>query len=358
MMFVNVPADTHNNNDSSISAIGITMAYLFDIATRDNIPLSPHHTFGRLASAVDTHIDKPYISKLHAAIEWNGLYWQIKHLGLNASWINGQTLEQGEVLRLKKGDHIQLADTNDAGYKVTDLAAPTDLLWPLIHGNNTDVIPIKLTRYNLLPNAQNPELALFYEEKEQRWLREPLLNGEHDNAPKTFPVTQRQVIHFAGQRWQFIWAQNLGATELHSCKTQKLNDYLFDFDLSLDEETTQLRLQKEKEVIDLGIRSHHYLLLQLVRHRAEDVLKGIKPCSQGWMYTDKLSTELGLDSTHINIHIFRLRKQIADALPAVEGQSTLIERRGGKIRFGGSHYRIIKGDEIINNSLTLTHATG
>lgn len=334
------------------------MAYLFDIATRSNIPLAPHHTFGRLASAVDTHIDKPYISKLHAAIEWNGLYWRIKHLGLNPSWINGQTLEQGEVLHLKKGDHIQLADTSDSGYKVADLAAPADLLWPLSCENNTDITPIELTRYNLLPNAQNPEMALFYEEKEQRWLREPLFNGEHNSEHKTFPVTQRQILHFAGQRWQFIWAQNLGATELHSCKTQKLDDYLFDFDLSLDEETTQLRLKKEKEVVDLGIRSHHYLLLQLVRHRAEDMHKGVKSCSQGWMYTDKLSAELGLDSTHINIHIFRLRKQIADALPAAEGQSALIERRGGKIRFGGKYYRIIKGDEVTNSSTTLAHATG
>lgn len=334
------------------------MAYLFDIITRNNIPLAPHHTFGRLASAVDTHIDKPYISKLHAAIEWNGLYWQMKHLGLNDSWVNGQTLKQGEVLRLKKGDHILLADTSDSGYKVVDLAAPTDLLWPLTHTDNTNIAPIKLTRYNLLPNAQNPELAFFYEEKEQRWLREPLLSNEHNNEPKALPVTQRQIIHFAGQRWQFIWAQNLGATELHTCKTQQLNDYLFDFDLSLDEETTQLRLQKEKEIIDLGIRSHHYLLLQLVRHRAEDALKNIKLCSQGWVYTEKLSTELGLDSTHINIHIFRLRKQIADALPNIDGQSTLIERRGGKIRFGGNHYRIIKGDEITNNSTTLIHTTG
>ena len=335
------------------------MAYLFDIATHTNIPLAPHHTFGRLASSVDTRIDKPYVSKLHAAIEWNGAHWQIKHLGLNASWVNNEALAQGDIRKLNVGDVIQLAEIKDPGYKVVDLTPPTDMLWPLTL-NDTKIIPIHLSRYNLLPNAQHPELAIFYDEKEQRWVRESITSNQDESLEehKTYPLSQRQVIHFAGRRWQFIWAKNYGITELHSERQPQLNDYIFDFDLSLDEETTQLRLQKNKDIIDLGIRSHHYLLLQLVRHRAADIVNGVQSSNQGWAYTDQLSSELGLDSTHINIQIFRLRKQIADSLPNVEGQNTIIERRGGKIRFGGENYKIVKGDEIIDSSTTLIHASG
>ena len=50
------------------------MAYLFDIGAQQFSPLASHHTFGRLEASVNTFIDKPYISKLHAAIEWNEKY--------------------------------------------------------------------------------------------------------------------------------------------------------------------------------------------------------------------------------------------------------------------------------------------
>ncbi|RYZ84519.1 MAG: FHA domain-containing protein, partial [Moraxellaceae bacterium] len=82
------------------------MAYLFDAGAGIFFPLAPHHTFGRLASAVDTQVDKPYISKLHAAIEWTGRTWRIKNLGLNGTRINGNALGQGDQVDLCVGDEI------------------------------------------------------------------------------------------------------------------------------------------------------------------------------------------------------------------------------------------------------------
>jgi hypothetical protein len=129
----------------------------------------------------------------------------------------------------------------------------------------------------------------------------------------------------------------------------------FIFNLSLDEESTQLELVLGQQKIDLAVRNHHYLLALLARYRAADAAKGLDGKSQGWIYTDILANELGLDATHMNIYIFRLRKQLADSLPNLAGLQNLLERRGGKIRFGCDKFKIYKGEALtIQSPLAVT----
>ena len=314
------------------------MAYLLDVATETYFPLAPHHTFGRLAASVNTHIDKPYVSKLHAAIEWNGRHWRIKNLGLNGTWINGISLGQGECHDLAAGDEIHFAEQSDPGLKVIDLAAPADMLWPLDQSPQIKA-PIYLSRYYLLPDVNSPELALYFNEDSQQWFREPL----HQQQEEPIELNDGDLVQFGNTHWQFMRAQIYGPTEAKA--SRHINDYEFIFNMSLDEETTQLELHHQQP-LDLAVRTHHYLLLQLARHRAEDATRGLDSKSQGWVYADQLAAELGLDSTHMNIQIFRARKQLADTLPEALGQQCLLERRGGKIRFGCEKFKIYKGDKL------------
>jgi pSer/pThr/pTyr-binding forkhead associated (FHA) protein len=319
------------------------MAFLFDSSAETFFPLAPHHTFGRLATSVDTHIDKPYVSKLHAAIEWDGAHWRIKNLGLNGTHINSQTLQQGESCALHVGDEIRFAEPNDPGFTVLDLTAPADMLWPLDTTNLPH--PIMLNRYHLLPNEQAPELALFFQD--QQWHLEPLIQHQEQTSHK---LQSGDLVQFNNSHWQLIRTQIYGPTEARVHLADSVSAFEFLFDLSLDEESTQLELQLEQTKIDLGVRSHHYLLLQLARHRANDIARGIDHSSQGWVYADQLAAELGMDNTHMNIHIFRARKQIADALPNTQTQACLLERRGGKLRFGCDKFKIFKGGQLVVES--------
>lgn len=313
------------------------MAYLLDVAAEAYFPLAPHHTFGRLANSVDTHIDKPYVSKLHAAIEWNGEQWRIKNLGLNGTWVNGIAMAQGETRELAINDEIVLAAQTDPGFRVMDLGAPGDMLWPL-NRPLSETTPIYLSRYHLLPDGDAPELALYFDEQTQQWLQEAI--AEHGEA---LPLNDGDLVQFSTSHWQFVRANIYGPTEVKSAR--HINDFEFVFNLSLDEETTQLEL-RQQQVLDLAVRTHHYLLLQLARHRCEDAERGLDSKSQGWVYAEHLAAELGLDSTHMNIQIFRARKQLADMLPDALGQQCLLERRGGKIRFGCDKFKIYKGDQL------------
>ncbi|MES2675705.1 MAG: FHA domain-containing protein [Pseudomonadota bacterium] len=325
------------------------MAYIFDVATQGYVPLAPHHTFGRLAAAVDSQIDKPYISKLHAAIEWNGRAWYIKNLGLNGTWINGTVLEQGNSCELKVGNEVHFAKLTDPCFQILDLTPPTDMLWPLQTQEHLQTHsltqPIYLTHYHLLPDAQAPELAIYYDEQDQQWYLEAVNNYQEQLRSV---IHNGDTIQVNNAQWRFIQAQVCGPTEANSYPLQKLNDLEFIFNLSLDEETTQLELHYQQHSIDLAVRSHHYLLLQLARHRAKDAVNGLDDKSQGWIYAEQLGSELGLDTTHMNIHIFRLRKQLADNLPNTLGQQYLLERRGGKIRFGCEKFKIYKGATLTN----------
>lgn len=323
------------------------MAYIFNIAANTYIALAPHHTFGRLANSVDTHIDKPYISKLHTAIAWDGKHWRIKNLGLNGTWLNTINVPTNDAIALNVGDEFHLAELSDPGFKVVDIAPPADMLWPLEIVAGVQPEPIYLSRYHLLPDANTPELAIFFDEKSQQWHMETL-NANQEHAVHT--LNEGDLVQLAEARWQLIRVQVIGPTEIHASPAQQLSDMEFVFNLSLDEESTQLELFGNQQKVDLAVRNHHYLLAHLARRRASDAASGLDIKSQGWIYTDQLATDLGLDTTHMNIYIFRLRKQIADSLPTTLGLQTLLERRGGKIRFGCEKFKIYKGAALTTES--------
>src|SRR5690606_31224471 len=168
-----------------------------------------------------------------------------------------------------------------------------------------------------------PELAVFYNEQTQQWCYEAL-DQKSENEPEQPELNHGDLVQFGNSHWQFVRAHIYGPTEAKVAR--QLNDYEFIFNLSLDEETTQLEL-RHQQTLDLSVRTHHYLLLQLARHRAEDAARELDSKSQGWVYADQLAAELGLDGTHMNIQIFRARKQMADCLPDAKGQQCLLERR-------------------------------
>src|SRR5690606_42011650 len=90
--------------------------------------------------------------------------------------------------------------------------------------------------------------------------------------------------------------------------------------------------------------------LHLARLRLMDAKAGLSASNQGWVYSDQLTSDLGIETTHINIQIFRARKQFSDTLTDVLGIQQLLERRGGKIRFGCDQFTIFKDDVLLAES--------
>ena len=119
------------------------------------------------------------------------------------------------------------------------------------------------------------------------------------------------------------------------------------FDVSLDEEHVFLTLLDDAgRSCSLGERIHHYTLLVLARLRLEDAARGIDRGSAGWVDMERLSTMIGIDRSHLNIQIFRARRQILDALAPAAEQAEAVERRRGEVRFGGFDFCIVRGGSV------------
>lgn len=324
------------------------MAYLRNVQSDEKLYLQAHHTFGRHSDSVDTVLPQAPISKIHSVIEWNSQHWHIRDLSRNGTWLDQQKLAKAEKTPLQIGQTINFGHQSDTNWVVENLDPPCNLLIGLNAASHTEA----LSHYHLLPDTQQPLAALFYCNVRGQWLFELRSAHATDEEEQTvIPANGR--IQVGEQAWQLFLNHEQAPTVELVYQPPKVEDCAFQFDVSLDEEHTQLQLHHGSTTIDLGERSHHYLLLHLLRLKAQHAQQGFDNNSQGWIQNEQLAKELGLDISHINILIFRARKQIAEAFPEIPGLADLLQRRRGGVRFNCPCATVNKGA----TTETLGHAT-
>jgi len=313
--------------------------------------LNAYHCIGRSTTNVDTIINSPEISRTHTIIEWTNEQWFIRDISSNGTWINNQKLIKDLPYKIKVGDTIFLAKAQKHGFMVKDIAPPQNML---LCG---DEDPIVLNDYNLLPSKQQPEIALFYVPSKDQWYKEFM----DDASGTAYSVANLDFLQFNNQNWQ-LKLNRLSENTVQLAKPKLLaNQIKYRFNLSQDEENTELNISTNEKKFSLSSHTHHYLTLSLARHRDEDAKKGIEECNQGWRLPETLTKELGCDITLFNTHVCRAKKQFRETFAGACDGDELIERKGNKIRFAGSCYRIYQGNDLIVNrgqnkvSLTVLH---
>lgn len=312
------------------------MAYIEFLHSNTITHLRDYHTFGRRIESVDTPLRFSVISKLHAVIEWKKPYWLIKDLSSNGVSINGKPISPKTSVILTQGDVVEFAQSKETAFTIANLDAPENLIYQ--HDNPLSYTP--LNDSTLLPNDTQPQLGIYKCPERQQWFAEEFNDDDESLHLEQGPYKHGDTIQWAEQSWSLFLVNEYNPTTEFSIP-KNINDIEFRFDISLDEETTELTLIYQNNEIDLAQRSHHYLLATLLRHREQHKNQYDDP-SSGWVDTELLCNELGIDQPHMNIQIFRARKQISDALPDFTGRSKLIQRRRGSLRFGVKHYSIYK----------------
>ncbi|WP_239009738.1 hypothetical protein [Delftia lacustris] len=153
------------------------------------------------------------------------------------------------------------------------------------------------------------------------------------------------MVHTSAGSWEFVQCDDLESTRESSFDPHapKPPDVSFRFHVSQNEEHASLTVMSDGKPIALGERIHHYTLVTLARVRQQDAHKGLAPASQGWIELDALSRMLGVDSSYVNIQIFRAKHQILSALPECAALPALVERRRGSLRFGDFAFEIEGG---------------
>jgi len=312
------------------------MATLLNKQTGEKITLVAQHIFGRHPDASNTVLLSEDVSRMHAVIFWEGEQWILKDTSTNGTFINGKMLIRGEKNRLNQEDKINFGSTLSDTWELLNSDAPKCMLTPLKAGLPT----IELDSIIALPSENAPEVTLYLT-AEGQWICESPIG--------TNRLESGDLVGTHENMWRFIDANPTVETRTIEKKpVASPHNIEFFFHVSQNEEHVSLTLKIDTQKFELGERTHHYLILVLARQRLADKAKKLTEREQGWVNKGVLSGMLGLSEDHINIQIYRFRKQITSALPKSLVLHQTIERRTGELRFAHSVIQIDGGLPLKN----------
>jgi len=294
-------------------------------------PLMCHHVIGRRHPA----LSEPTISSEHLTIRWSRGDWHIRDMSKNGTWLNGEKLSNRHDAILRVNDRLSLASPTENQLTLCDGSPPQACLVPYVE--NAGSLG-KLKRVILLEDAPILPLQLapgvfIHQRGVDEWWVE---RAEHYQR-----LEHGQILCVGRATWTFWHMKNWELTQQYDRKTLASNDAItLRFNCSLNEEHVVVKLIYESRVMDLGERTHHFLTLTLARKWQTDAEAGIVSSERGWIAMEELSDMLALEVAHINIQIFRARKQICDALNNGFMPDKIIERRRGTVRLGEMAFSI------------------
>lgn len=313
------------------------MAYLIDEQKLEKVYLKGYHTLGRFKYNVDTLINMPEISRHHAIIEHNQGNWLIRDVSTNGIWINEKKICKNLPYQLCLNDKIDFAGPGRNSFVVGDLSADCQFL--VSQSNSNKVIEIK--DQLLLPNEQESTHITYFDSMLNYWFIEDLFTNDRQ------VLIDGGLISVFNDQWQFYCSSPSTMTKQIKSEVAQNIQYALSFTVSLDEENTQLTLNIANKTVDLGTRSHHYLLLLLARTRILDKQAGLESELQGWMYREELTKALGIQMNNMNIMLHRARKQLADAcLDICPEFAYMLESENGKVRINCNDITIVKGTKL------------
>ena len=302
------------------------MAYFKHKNTGGLIVLRPHHVFGNQKSAENTYCAGKSVSKIHAVVYWKYSNWYIVDHSRCGCFVNDRKVEPSKEISLRVGDTVRFGNSIDAEWVVADLSKPRPQIVELTPINN-NCIP--LNKSNLLGDG-----GLVYLSDSGNWV--------YENQGYIQVLRNNEVFGSGLFKWMLTYL-----VEESDVLPEERSKYLFVFSLSLDEEHVSVLVRHGEKEIQLGERTHHYLLLNLARVRVDDCNNSVSSDEQGWLDMEELSKMLQLDCSHLNVQIYRIRKQLSEFFPKDSEVLSVVERRQGCIRFGDFGVKIIQNSKVL-----------
>ena len=308
------------------------MGTVFNPATEERVLLRAYHVFGRNELRADTRIGSADVSSLHAVVRWRARAWSIADFSRNGTFVDGEALPPGQWRALREGQLLRFGSSPRSVWHVGDLSPPATSLIPV----DPHHAPLPLTRSQVLPNLEDPALAIF-QDAAGGWVL------DRDGEMRT--LAHGDAVNVHGVTYRFMVAERADETAEGADAALHSPLHLV-FDVSADEEHVRLQLRQGTRLIELGERSHHYCLVTLARQRVEDARSGVSSSLQGWRDCDELAAMLGIDVAYLNIQIHRARQQLMASAPAAAQLCQLVERRRGGLRLGELSFEIRQGSQI------------
>jgi len=255
-------------------------------------------------------LEASFVSAEHASVRWDGDRWVVRDLGSrNGTWLDGAAITVGDPQPLRVGSELSFG-APDHTWLLDDASPPTP--WAEAAG--------RVVRGSLdllaLPDADAPE-QVAYRLADGSWAMEV------DGAVR--PVRHLDRVEVGGVEYTLHLPVYVAPTTDAPRAARTASDLALTFRVSRDEEHVEVEGRLGERVLDLGARTHHYLMLVLARRRLEERDAGEDDAAAGWVHALELCEMLKLDDSAVNLQVFRARKQLAKH--GVPGAARLVERR-------------------------------
>ncbi len=301
--------------------------------------LRGHHVFGRDTHYADITLGDAHCSRVHAVVEWDGKHWTLKDVSRNGTWLNERPLESNLPAVLDVGSLVRFGSPSADAWRVTDLAPPADLLV----GETADAETVSLEDYLLVPEESNA-YTLIHDSGRGGWLLYSADAAEELGGP----YAHGNEIVLGNHRWRIFQADTHSPTVNQHLPFAAQPALHLVARLSGDEESTELTAVYGADSYELGDRAHHYLIAHLARLKAHDLSTGNDPLIAGWVEKDRLSRDLGLSATHLNLHIHRAEKHLHQKLHVDAGIARgLFDKQRGRLRLGAASCEVYKGSQLV-----------
>jgi len=263
------------------------------------------------------------VSREHASLRWTGGAWMVKDLGSRyGTFVNGQPLQPGIPVTVQPG--VRLTFGREKGvWEVTDAAPPEVMVVPAEGG-------AALLRHGgliAIPSPDHPT-AVVFQGGDGSWVLEHAGRVEvvREQAPFVVESVPWRLCNTAPP--EQTWMAGDGR------EAMALNEVQLRFRISRNEEHVDLSVGWRDRLVELGVRSHHYLLLTLARVRRENEKSGESAATAGWIDQEALFKLLHFGPERLNLDIFRARRQFGAA--GFTPGAGIVERRPAtkEIRIG------------------------
>jgi hypothetical protein len=279
--------------------------------------LESEHVVGRSPLA-SLHLDRTFVSAQHASLRWVSGGWELKDLGSrNGTFVNGEVLKPRQVQRLTKGDKLTFGHA-DQTWELVDDTHPKPMVVALDGEREAFFVDDDMLA---LPSQEDPTVTVFRGS-------DGIFRLERED--EVIALASPQVFEAVGRRFRFS-APNLVAetTTLdgypRSEAANSISRLELLFRVSRDEEHVEIHARLGALRRDMGSRGHNYLLLHLARCRLSDAARRVPDTSCGWIDQEELIGSLRTTPEHLNIDIFRIRRQFASI--GIPDAANIVERR-------------------------------
>lgn len=289
------------------------MGWLAHIRTGRRLPLNTETVVGRGPSA-DIRLDEGFVSSLHAALTWAAGGWGVKDLGSNnGTAINGSAIPPATRRRVEEGDEISFG-MSSATWTLVDAGPPQ----PWATRTSDGEVVSGRDGILVVPSAENPKGSIFGGSLDA-W--------RFENSDGVEDIADRQTIQVESDTWTVRLPSSLGSTRTsHGSRIQLcLSDVQLVIEVDPDGRGGSIGVESDAESFSFPLGHTMVVLEQLARARL---------AGAGWIDREHLLDSLAMTSNRLNVAVFRLRRQFAEAGFADAAQ--IVERGQKRLRLGAT----------------------